>query len=89
LHWVAQYANVEIIKVLIASQKTELNKLEENGYTPLYYARERSKWFAKTPEDTKIAVTMLEQAGAKELAMNPVRIWHEIKSNYLGMFASH
>lgn len=89
LHWVAQDANVEIIKLLLSNPKTELNKLDNNGYTPLYYARERSRWFAKTPEDTKATVAMLEQAGAKELAMNPVRIWQEFKGSLAAMFVSH
>ncbi|MHB1142055.1 MAG: ankyrin repeat domain-containing protein [Sulfuricaulis sp.] len=89
LHWAAQDANVEMVLLLVSNPKIRLSEIDNLGWTPLYYARERSKWFAKNPQDTKATVELLEKAGAKERAYNPTRLWREFKESITPNYVSH
>jgi ankyrin repeat protein len=89
LHWVAQAANAELVALLISNPKILLSEIDNLGWTPLYYARERSKWVAKTPQDTIATVELLEKAGAKERRYNPTRLWLEFKESIAPNYVSH
>lgn len=89
LHWVAQDANVELVSLFISNPKILLSEIDDLGWTPLYYARERSKWFAKNPQDTTATIELLKKAGAKERAYNSIRIWRELKESIAPDYVSH
>ena len=89
LHWVAQDANVEMVSLLISNPKTLLSEIDNFGWTPLYYAKRSSKWFAKKPQDTTATIELLEKAGAKERSYNLTKMWRELKESIVPNYVSH
>jgi ankyrin repeat protein len=89
LHWAAQAANLDVLRVLLADRRIEPSKINKEGYTPLALAKERSRYFSKNAGDPQAAVSMLKAAGAHELASNPVRLANEARNKVLGAFVSH